>query len=823
MIKRVLLLVGITALSTLIARAQSIPAQPVAGRSDAGTPASSATFEIPLKKKQPVGVTRFKTPPVIDGNLDEEVWKQGATLDNFYQTYPGDNSAPSQPTTLKIGYDEKYFYLAFDAVEEAGKVRATIAKRDNVLEDDYVSVYLDTFNDQRKAYVFTFNPLGVQQDGILTEGGGENYSLDIVMQSQGRVTEKGYSVEVAIPFKSLRYIAGADKQWGIQVFRRIKHLNNEQSSWMPIFRDKSGFLSQEGRITGLEGIASERTIEIIPSLTLSETGKRTRALPQRISPNDPVVPDPGRFVNKPLAFDPGLTAKFGISSKVTLDFALNPDFAQVEADEIVVTANQRFPIFFEEKRPFFLEGSDIFRTLITVVHTRAIIDPDIAIKLTGKHGRNTFGLLLASDNAPGNFSQEERDDPGLRPSIERFLDKNAYIGVLRLKRDVGKENSLGFIATTYNFIEKHNNLGGFDGRFRLDPQTIIQFQVVGTTSRRFFRDPDLGRNIYRTGNGFSYSFLFQRTGRNFSAELSGVGRTRDYRADVGFTRRTNTNNQQLGLRYDSDPQPKAKLVSWHIFNQSVINYDWQGRSQLFNINSQASFNFQRQAYFGAGYQRGYERLREEEFGNNRTQTRAGAFAGPDPERSTYRNVFYAYAGATPSKKYSLAFEALYTLGALDFDFGGGPKFPRASPAALTNPLAPLDPGPGNELLLTSSFVYQPTDALRLSLDYTKDRLTRNDTKLVAFDDNIYSLRTTYQFSRFTFARARVDYDTLATRVRGQFLLGWTPSPGTSFYAGYNDDLNRNGFNSFTGQLEPGFRRNGRTFFIKMSYLFRRSF
>src|ERR1043165_1016266 len=139
--------------------------------------------------------------------------------------------------------------------------------------------------------------------------------------------------------------------------------------------------------------------------TVSETGKRVPALPPGATGLDP-----GRLVNEPLHFDPGLTIKFGITPTVTLDAALNPDFAQVEADETVVTANQRFPIFFEEKRPFFLEGIDIFRTPLQPVHTRAIIDPDVAAKLTGKLGRNSFGLLLASDNAPGNLDDNERDE-----------------------------------------------------------------------------------------------------------------------------------------------------------------------------------------------------------------------------------------------------------------------------------------------------------------------------------------------------------------------------------------------------------------------------
>ena len=165
----------------------------------------------------------------------------------------------------------------------------------------------------------------------------------------------------------------------------------------------------------------------------------------------------------------------------------------------------------------------------------------------------------------------------------------------------------------------------------------------------------------------------------------------------------------------------------------------------------------------------------------------------------------------------------YGWNAYDYDFGAGSKFIRVSPAALADPNAGLDPGPGKSLDINLNFSYQPTKPLNMSLSWEQSKLRRNDTGLLAFQDNIYSFHSTYQFSRFVFARARIDYDTLSSEARGQFLFGYTPNPGTAFYVGYNDDLVRNGFNPFTGQLEPGLRRNGRTFFIKMSYLIRKSF
>ncbi|MCA1567903.1 MAG: DUF5916 domain-containing protein [Acidobacteria bacterium] len=796
---------------------------PATGRDSAETRAAAAGagFTLPPEKAKPLQIPRTAKAPVIDGKLDDETWKSAAVLKDFYQIQPGDNIAPSKPTEVFLSYDSKYLYIGFRALDDPNKIRATVARRDALADEDTVGIYFDTYDDKRKAYTFYFNPYGIQSDAILTEGRGEDFSIDIVMQSQGRIDKTGYTVEVAIPFKSLRYESGKGKFWGVHAFRTIKRFDNERSSWMPFSRDRSGTLNQAGRITGFENVWGGRTIELIPTLTLSETGRRVRTLPAAVA-GSPALTDSGRFVNNPLELDPGLTAKLGITPTVTLDLTLNPDFAQVEADQLVVTANQRFPIFFPERRPFFLEGIDIFQTPLTPVHTRAVIDPDYAAKLTGKLGRNTFGLLLASDNAPGNFSQDERNDPAVRRGIERFLDKNAYIGILRLKRDIGKESNIGLVATTYNFIERHNHLGGFDGRLRLSPQTVFTFQALGTTSRRFFRDADLGRNIYRTGNGFSYYFNMEKTTRNFFVELFGSGRTRDYRAEVGFTQRINTNNEALYVRYRSTPKPKARLISWSVENYAYTDFDWQGRSQGWTEDFNVGFNFRNQTSLNVALVGGYERLFEEEFGRKRTPTRTGAFHGDDSERTTYKKTFIAYGRTTPSKKYSASFDFTYTDGEFDFDFGAGSKFPRVSPAALINPAALLDPGPGDFLLLRLGLRYQPTNELNATFNYTKSRLVRDDTRLVAFDDNIYALRATYQFSRFTFARARLDYSTLATTMRGQFLLGWTPNPGTSLYLGYNDDLRRDGFSPFTGQLEPGFRRNGRTFFIKMSYLIRRN-
>jgi len=835
------------------------PGPSAAPATPAALPASRSMPALPPEKAAPVRVPRFDARPVIDGRLDEEVWKQAVVLRDFYQVSPGDNTAPTAPTEVLLGYDSKHLYVAFRAFDDRSKIRASVARRDNVFGEDNVRIFLDTFNDQRRAYVLGFNPFGIQQDGIMTEGAGTDYSVDIVMESKGNVVEDGYVVEVAIPFKSLRYEAGKGKFWGFHAWRNIDRNSDELDSWMPISREKTGTLNQAGRITGLEDISAERTVELIPSLTLSETGRRVRT-------GGP-APDMGRLVNEPVDFEPGLTARFVASSAMTLDLAVNPDFAQVEADQLVVTSNQRFPIFFAERRPFFLEGIEIFNTPLTAVHTRAIVDPDLALKLTGKRGRNTYGVIFASDNGPGNLSRDDRafiadarNDGPRRDSLLKVLDRNATVGVLRLKRDLGREDSLGVVATTTNFVDRHSHTAGVDGRFRLNKQTTLSFNLLGTNANTPFFDPHEGATLDEARAGLGYTAAFSRQGRNWGFELFGEGRTARYRADVGFTPRTNTNFNGAWLSYDSDQKPKAKVVRYHLHNFTHINYDFQGRMQIWESEVNAQWFFQRNANFGVAYEYAYERLFEEEFGATReavgrsTARSFGAdvaartpcdafgtlpapdpsrpnlrvprctFYGEDTERSTSKNHYFVFGGIRPSKKFGVSARFVYRDGHFDFDFGSGRRFPRVSPAALAlGQNAPRDPGAGGLIEGRLSLSLQPTEKLLSTLDYTKNRLRRHDTDRVAFDVNLVSWRTTYQFTRFLFARARLDYETLPKRARGQFLLGWTPNPGTSFYAGYNDDVTVSGFHRFNGLFDPGLRRYERQFFIKASYLFRRSF
>ncbi|MBK8304963.1 MAG: carbohydrate binding family 9 domain-containing protein [Chloracidobacterium sp.] len=240
------------------------------------TSADDIPSSLYVKKNAPVNIPRMATPPVIDGVLSDDVWKGAAVFGDFIQIQPGDNIAPKHPTEFMMAYDAKNLYFAFRVKQDKETVRSSVSRRDNIFNDDYVLMYIDTFNDKRQAYIFAFNPLGIQGDGTVTEGRGEDFSIDLVFESKGVLTEDGFTVEAAIPFKSLRYEAGKGKQWGLHIFRRVKYNNNELDSWMPVSRSINGMLGQTGHITGLEEISTTRQLEINPSFTVSQTGRRSR-------------------------------------------------------------------------------------------------------------------------------------------------------------------------------------------------------------------------------------------------------------------------------------------------------------------------------------------------------------------------------------------------------------------------------------------------------------------------------------------------------------------------------------------------------------------
>lgn len=307
------------------------------------------------------------------------------------------------------------------------------------------------------------------------------------------------------------------------------------------------------------------------------------------------------------------------------------------------------------------------------------------------------------------------------------------------------------------------------------------------------------RTVYRPGHGLAYSAAYSVSGRNFGWELYGEGSTKDYRADTGFFGRTNTNFNSFFTRYDTDANPKKKIISRHVHNFSWIGYDFQGRIQNWESEFYVQWRLPRNSNFSLAYEPAYERILEEEFGRKRTAKLSGAFFGADDERSVQKHHFFVAGSSQWSKRIQFNARAVWRLNHLDLDFGGGRRYPRISPPAIAaRALAAdnkcpdaagafdagcfpaLDPGAGNLFELTGGITYQPTNELRTSLNLVKQRLVRNDTGLTAFDINILTFRGTYQFTRATFARAIIDYNTLTKPQGAGAVFGWLDSQSRNF-------------------------------------------
>jgi len=375
---------------------------------------SSASGVVVEGKGSPTAeIPRLEASVRVDGVLDEPVWSQATRLDGFWQYQPVDGRPAEERTEVLVWYapDAIHFaIIAHDRVPAA--IRATVADRDNIDNEDQIVLDIDTFHDRRRAFFFGVNPLGVQSDGVRSEGAGQVSSLvpgsidknpDFIWESKGRITDRGYEIEIRIPFKSLRYPGGERQTWGFNVTRIVQR-TGYTDTWTDVRRANASFIGQEGAIGGLHDLRHGVTVEAQPFVTATADGSRSLAT--------------GEFDREDVDPDAGLNLRLGFTS-YALDATLNPDFSQVESDEGQVTVNERFALFFPEKRPFFLEGIELFGTPQTLVYTRRIVNPKAGAKLTGKFGQLGVAHLTAVDETG---------------------EGDAWFNVTRLRRDFGRNS-----------------------------------------------------------------------------------------------------------------------------------------------------------------------------------------------------------------------------------------------------------------------------------------------------------------------------------------------------------------------------------------------
>jgi hypothetical protein len=459
-------------------------------------------------------LARADAPPKIDGVLDDALWQAVKPWDDWITAKPEYGKPASERTEVYLAYDREHIYVAFDCLDsDPSGIKTSMARRDSIDVDDWVAVAIDTFDDQQNAFLFVVNPNGIQGDGMLNQDGNGNFDYDMIWQSAGKVDGHGYVVEMAIPFKSLRYPFRKALTMGIGTARTI--VRKSEEDFCPEYDPDRGSLLMQMRKVVLTDVKYERNYELLPAATFSQVHVQRDGSWQRDSRKS----------------DFSLTGKLGITSDLTLDATYNPDFSQVESDAEQLDVNLRTSLYYPEKRPFFLEGKENFDMaapmeqdpLYTVVNTRTIVDPMLGFKLTGKIGRRDMvSSIVAVDEFPGRVANEEGE--------EELAGRDAVFTVLRYKRSLRKDSFLGGFYTDRELAGGFNRVLGADGRFRLTPASILEFHAFGSLSRD-------GRDADEAG-GSAVGVRYNYQTRKWYVETGFNEISRDFRTDVGYLTRT---------------------------------------------------------------------------------------------------------------------------------------------------------------------------------------------------------------------------------------------------------------------------------------------
>jgi hypothetical protein len=762
-----------------------------------------------------------------------EIAQQMAKVTGFTQRDPHDGEAVSEPTDAYLGYDQKNLYAVFVCFDDPRQVRARMSRREDVYDDDEVEIMLDTFHDRRRAYAFQTTPLGVQWDAIWTEASREeetsahfDTSFDTVWDSRGKVTERGFVVWMAIPFKSLRFPSAKQQEWGIILYRGITR-KTENSFWPHISLKMEGRLGQAATLNGLEGISPGHSIELIPYGLM----RSFRALDTRDFSNP-------YFQKATAQGQPGMDAKFVIRDRFVVDMTANPDFSQVESEDPQITVNQRYAVYFPEKRPFFLENEDFFRTPMDLFFTRSIGDPSAGIRLTGKDGPYSVGLMAADDRSPGLAVPDSSPVSGIR----------SYFTIARVSRDIFRQSSVGALYTDWECptTGEFNRIGGLDTHLKFNPNWTLDGQAVVTSSHLNlncegnlypFSSGNRGNNNYYAGP--AEQLHLHRDGLHFSYD----GIYNDISPGVvsipGFINRVDIRETTQEADYRFRPR-KGWVVDW---GPSVTaRYDFDHTGLRLDTDYVPYFAIQ-----GRGQTvillRPYEELRE------RLRPQDFCFYGYAlycaPTILGDQDYHEHTSGASIQTGY---FKKVTLLAS--YYWGEGVNFVAPPPAPLETPTPLNHPFLASQDTAQASLTFRPVKPLKIENTYLFDRLrATNSTYLFEqaqfpgagrgiFSDHILRSKWNWQFTPQLSVRLILQYNALLAGTPGvgspytylptskqfnaDFLITYLVHPGTAIYVGYNSDLQNLNVQPGVGVFSApkNYLNDSRQFFVKASYLFR---
>ncbi len=507
----------------------------------------------------------------INGVLDEKAWEEALKFNLDIEVMPAENVPAPVDTECYLIYDTTHLYFGCRAFDpEPHKIRAYLSDRDEAWQDDSIGLIIDTFNDQNRAFAFFVNPLGIQGDEIMSSGGSEeDMSWDAIWDSAGQITDFGYVVEIAIPFRALQFQPSKSEQlWGFAPVRNYPRSRRHQISSFPLDRNEQCILCQLPKIRGFSGAEPGRNIELDPTVVGLYSDKR-KDFPA------------GPMKKKESFGNVGISGRWGLTNNITLSAALNPDFSQVEADAAQLDINKQFALYYPEKRPFFLEGQDFFKTPVQALYTRSIADPAWGVKISGKEGKNTFGFFSAQDQLTNLIF------PGAQGSSSGFLNQRSFSNVLRYRRDVGGGSTLGVLMTDRESDRYHNRLAGVDGLLRINKSDSITFQFLGSQTAY----PDSLAEQYNQEKGQLTGYVanieFSRQKKNYVVFSSYGDFSPDFRADLGFVPQVDYRRFELGGGYIYT----ATESSFFSQINAVANYDQTNDHQGNLLEKELEANF----------------------------------------------------------------------------------------------------------------------------------------------------------------------------------------------------------------------------------------
>jgi uncharacterized protein DUF5916/cellulose/xylan binding protein with CBM9 domain len=710
-----------------------------------------------------VAATRALAAVRIDGVLGESDWQRAPPIDAFRLIQVREGEAPSESTDVRVLFDDTHLFFGIRCDNRGpGAIRASLAPRDGILDDDHISVHLDTYRDLHRAYIFGVNPYGVQLDGIL-DGQEPDFNWDGVWQAETRRSPTGWIAEIAVPLRTLRFPSRGPGTWGLW-FRRQITKNDEVCSW-PLWRqaEQGDIMLQAGDLVGLEGLRGGGGLEVQPYA--SSTGSFRRRPSSSLGDGEL-----GPW-SRNHEMDVGLDLKYALTSTLLANGTLNPDYSQIEADALQVDVNQRFPLFFPEKRPFFLEGAEIFSTPYRFVYTRRMADPAFGAKLIGTQGHWRLGAIAVRDDGGGSTE-------GIGARSDQSPADRGWFTIGRAAYDLGENNRLGLLATDHASepdrlgpLEArgsgHSTLIAADARLRFARSLFFAGQLAGT--RTTLDSVSSGGRDRFSDHAYSGALWWADGVRYLQVYQDYLGP--DLRAEAGFLDRVDIRNTGYDANVIFRPENRWLRFIQPRSNGDMIR-DHQGVLQENRIAGAIDWGFQQQTFLTTRLARVEERWLSRVYDRTRyivvlenTLWRPLALSLMAVLED---GIFYA---PTDSASF-LGWQETWELGA----------------------------------------TARPWPWLTSELAATRSHFTHSRGGEELYDLWLLGAKTTWQFTRRLYARLYPQYDTGADHLDLDALIGYVVHPGSVLYLGFSSDLDK---------LGPRHRATQGTVFLKASYRFQR--